>query len=96
MKTLLSLLLSALLVSAYAQKDNRIVIGTVDTIYSKILNEKRTILVHAPDGDKTQHYPVYCIFSTAKIIFNLPLLIVEQISGSFPDMVIVGITNTDR
>ena len=47
--------------SAYAQKDNHIVIGTIDTLYSKVLNEKRTIRVHVPEGNRNQRYPVLYI-----------------------------------
>jgi predicted alpha/beta superfamily hydrolase len=95
MKIFFSWLLSMLFISAYAQKDNRITIGTVDTVYSKILNEKRTILVHVPDGDKTQRYPVLYILD-GEDHFQSAVAIVEQISGIIPNMVIIGITNTDR
>ena len=95
MKILIALILFFSCLSAYAQKDNRIVIGTADTIYSKILNEKRAILVHVPDGDKTERYPVLYILD-GENHFQSAVAIVEQISGIIPNMVIVGITNTDR
>src|ERR1700759_3010656 len=95
MKPIITLILFFSCLSAYAQKENRIVIGTTDTIYSKILNEKRTILVHVPDGDKTQRYPVLYILD-GENHFQSAVAIVEQISGIIPNMVIVGITNTDR
>jgi predicted alpha/beta superfamily hydrolase len=95
MKPIIALILFFGCLSAYAQKDNRIVIGTRDTIYSKILNEKRTILVHVPGGDKTQHYPVLYILD-GEDHFQSAVAIVEQISGIIPNMVIVGIANTDR
>lgn len=96
MKIFFSLLLSSIFFSAIAQKrDNRITIGTVDTVYSKILNEKRIIYIHVPDGDKSQHYPVLYILD-GETHFQSAVAIVEQISGIIPNMVIVGITNTDR
>jgi predicted alpha/beta superfamily hydrolase len=95
MRNIIAFVLFFSCLSAYAQKDNRIVIGTKDTIYSKILNEKRTILVHVPDGDKTQHYPVLYVLD-GEDHFQSALAIVEQISGIIPNMVIIGITNTDR
>jgi len=95
MKIFFPLLLSILCISAYAQKDNRITIGTVDTVYSKILNEKRTIQVHVPDGDKTQHYPVLYILD-GENHFQSAVAISEQLSGVLPPMIIVGIVNTVR
>lgn len=95
MKTLLSILFSTLFLSAYAQKDNRITIGTVDTIYSKILNEKRAIQVHVPDGDKTQHYPVLYVLD-GESHFQSAVAITEQLSGVLPPMIVVGIVNTVR
>lgn len=95
MKMLFSLILSSLLLSAYAQKDNRITIGTVDTVYSKILNEKRTVLIHMPQGDKDQRYPVLYILDGVDY-FQSAVAIDEQLSGVLPYMIIVGITNTVR
>jgi predicted alpha/beta superfamily hydrolase len=88
--TLIILLLGGL--SAYAQKDNRIVIGTVGTIYSKILNEKRTIQIHVPAGDKNQRYPVLYILD-GEDHFLSAVAISEQLSGVIPPMIIVGINN---
>jgi len=36
-----------------AQTENKIVIGTVDSIQSKILNEKRKIWIYVPPNDGT-------------------------------------------
>jgi uncharacterized protein len=53
MKIISSLFLTLITITGFAQKkDNRITIGTVDTVYSKILTEKRIIYIHVPDGDK--------------------------------------------
>ncbi len=75
--------------------DNRIVIGTVDTVYSNILKEKRVIYVHVPKGDKDARYPVLYILD-ADDHFESAVAIDEQLSGVLPDMVIIGITNTNR
>ena len=77
------------------QRDNRITIGTADTLYSKILNEKRVVYIHVPDGDKSQRYPVLYVLD-GEGHFQSAVAIVEQISGIIPNMVIVGITNTNR
>lgn len=83
-------------VAGFAQrKDNRIVIGAADTVYSNILKEKRVIYVHVPDGDKNERFPVLYILD-AENHFESAVAIVEQISGIIPNMVIVGITNTNR
>jgi predicted alpha/beta superfamily hydrolase len=92
MKTLFFLIFSVLFISAYAQKDNRMVIGTVDTINSKILNEKRTIQVHIPDGGKDERYPVLYILD-GEDHFQSAVAITEQLSGLLPPMIVVGINN---
>ncbi len=96
MKLFITFILSGVCLYGFAQKkDNRITIGTVDTIYSKILNEKRIVYIHVPYGDKNQHYPVLYILD-GETHFQSAVAIVEQISGIIPNMVIVGITNTNR
>ena len=96
MKILISLLFCTIYISAIAQKpDNRIVIGTVDTVYSKILNEKRALLVHVPDGGKDERYPVLYILD-GETHFNSAVAIVQQMAGVIPDMIIIGIANTVR
>ncbi|MBV8389206.1 MAG: hypothetical protein JO080_05345 [Mucilaginibacter sp.] len=92
MKRILLFILLLVGLSAYAQKDNRIVIGTVDTIYSKALNEKRSIQVHVPEGDKNQHYPVLYILDGEEH-FQSAVAISEQLSGLIPPMIVVGIDN---
>jgi len=96
MKTLVIFILFVACFSGFAQKkDNRIVIGTVDTVYSNILKEKRGIYIHVPEGDKNQRYPVLYILD-GETHFQSAVAIVEQISGIIPNMIIIGITNTDR
>ncbi len=96
MKIISSLFLTLIAVTAFAQKrDNRITIGTVDTVYSNILKEKRIVYVHVPNGDKDEHYPVLYILD-GDDHFQSAVAIAEQISGIIPRMIVVGITNTDR
>ncbi|MDO3626943.1 alpha/beta hydrolase-fold protein [Mucilaginibacter sp. BT774] len=92
MKKLLLFVLLMAGLSAYAQKDSRIVIGTVDTVYSKVLNEKRTIRVHVPEGGKNQHYPVLYILD-GEDHFLSAVGITEEMSGVIPPMIVVGIDN---
>lgn len=78
------------------QKDNRITIGTVDTIYSNILKEKRIIYVHVPRGSKDERYPVLYILD-GDDHFESAVAIEEQFRpGVLPDMIVIGITNTNR
>jgi len=95
MKKLIIFLFSISSLPVFAQKDNRITIGTVDTVYSKILGEKRAILVHVPKGDKTEKYPVLYILDGEEH-FQSAVAIDEQMSGVTPPMIVVGITNTNR
>jgi len=95
MKKLLTLIISITSLSAFAQKDNRIIIGTIDTVYSKILGEKRAVLVHVPHGDKTEKYPVLYILD-GEDHFQSAVAIDEQMSGVTPPLIVVGITNTNR
>src|SRR6478735_7502454 len=90
---------------ANAQSDNKIVIGKVDSIYSKILGEERKVWVYTPniDGgnrDTSQHYPVvYLLDGDAH--FESVAGMIQQLSQAngntvYPEMIIVGIPNTDR
>lgn len=73
----------------------KITIGNIDTIHSGILNEKRTVWVYVPDGDNTQRYPVLYLLD-AESHFHSAVGIIRQLCGVLPDMIIVGITNTNR
>ena len=91
--------------SAHAQADNKIVIGRVDSVYSKILGEKRKVWIYTPDmlngnRDTSQRYPVVYLLdgdghfaSVAGMIQQL-----SEINGNTlcPQMIVVGIPNTDR
>ena len=90
---------------AKAQSDNKITIGTIETIHSKILNEDRKVWIHVPDGyikgkAKKEHYPdLYLLDGNAH--FTSVVGMTEQLStinGNTvcPKMIVVGILNTDR
>jgi predicted alpha/beta superfamily hydrolase len=95
MKKLIFLVFLICSFSAFAQKDNRIVIGTADTIYSNILKEKRIVYIHVPAGDKGERYPVLYVLDGEEH-FQSSVAIDEQMSGVIPPMIVVGITNTNR
>ncbi|MCD0471404.1 alpha/beta hydrolase-fold protein [Flavobacterium sp. JAS] len=90
---------------AFAQNKTKIEIGTIDSVASKILNENRKIWVHLPrsvqnSGFGKQKYPVvYLLDGDAH--FSSVVGMIEQLSEvngntNCPEMIVVGITNTNR
>ena len=106
MKHFLSLLLVLCISSgAHAQTDNKIVIGTIDSIHSKILHEERKIWVYLPDSYNNnvylkQRYPVVYLLDGDAHFFSVAGMIhqLSSVNGNTvcPEMIIVGIPNTDR
>lgn len=89
----------------FAQSKTKIEIGTIDSISSKILNEKRKIWIHLPKsaqntGFAKQKYPVVYLLD-AEGHFSSVVGIIEELSEvngntNCPEMIVVGITNTNR
>src|SRR5690606_1362862 len=83
-------------------KKNEIVIGQIDTIYSNILKENREIWVHIPKSyAKNQlKYPVLYLLDGDAHFYSVTGMIkqLSTINGNTisPEMVVVGIPNTDR
>jgi hypothetical protein len=86
-------------------QSNNIVIGTVDTINSKILNEKRSVLIYKPDNgldgnDLQKKYPVIYLLDGdwhfVSVVGMLQQL--SYINGNTicPEMIVVGIPVKDR
>lgn len=79
-----------------------VVIGSRETIYSKILNEQRRILVYVPASSSgeiytKQRYPVVYLLDGATYHFSSVASMIQSLSPSFcPEMIVVGIPNTDR
>jgi len=91
--------------SAGNSNNNNIVIGKIDSVYSKSLGEERKIWVYMPHGDNGpsasgQRYPVvYLLDGDAH--FSSVMGMIQQLSevnGNTvcPDMILVGIPNTVR
>lgn len=102
-----SILLSYLIFfsfSVFAQIDNKVTIGTIDTVYSEILKEKRRVLVYLPkdsQGDSfEQRYPVVYLLDGEAHFYSVVGMIqqLSQVNGNtvVPEMIVVGITNTNR
>ncbi|KGO93196.1 alpha/beta hydrolase-fold protein [Flavobacterium subsaxonicum] len=84
-----------------AQHDNKIIIGTIDSINSKILNEQRKIWVHVPNGAKAgQRYPVIYLLDGDAHFYSVGGMVhqLSAVNGNSlcPEMIIIGITNTNR
>ncbi len=99
------MLFFVLLCNSKAQTGNQIVIGKIDSIQSTILTEKRKIWIYVPDGGQgdifaRQHYPVvYLLDGDAH--FSSVVGMIQQLSSVngntiCPEMIVVGIPNTDR
>ncbi len=92
-------------VIAQAQKDNKIVLGNIDSIQSSILNEKRKIWVHVPSNGTVdiyakQKYPVVYLLD-GDGHFSSVVGMIQQLStvngnSICPEMIVVGIPNTNR
>lgn len=88
-----------------AQTDNKIIIGKVDSVYSTILKEQRKVWVYTPNlktGVQTpgQRYPVVYLLDGEGHFESVVGMIqqLSQVNGNtiVPEMIIVGIPNTDR
>jgi len=87
----------------HAQENSLFTTGFSETIFSKILGEKREILIHIPKsngGNKVKdrgHYPViYLLDGTNN--FNSVVSITEHMEETSlaPPMIVVGIVHSDR
>jgi predicted alpha/beta superfamily hydrolase len=105
MKTACTLILLFIVGASYAQVDNKIVIGTVDSMYSTILGEQRKIWVYVPNAAENSiysasRYPVVYLLDGDAHFHSVTGLIqqLSTINGNtmVPEMIVVGIVNTNR
>lgn len=107
MKLLVYSLLVFICLQCNAQSSNAITIGNADSIYSNILHEKRKVWVSMPDTTSPdgifypQRYPVVYLLDGDENHFAQVALMLRQFGGGggnlgFPQMILVGIPNTDR
>ena len=87
-----------------AQTDNKIAIGAIEHFTSKILNEDRELRIYLPNSGSTtifskQKYPVLYLLD-GEAHFNSVVGMMQQLCNNgntvVPEMIIVGISNTDR
>ena len=96
---------SVILITGYSQTDNKVTIGTIDSIQSKILGEQRKIWVYVPNSGPAdiyskQRYPVIYLLDGDAHFYSVVGMIqqLSQVNGNTicPEMIVVGIPNTDR
>ncbi|BDD03988.1 alpha/beta hydrolase-fold protein [Aureibacter tunicatorum] len=81
---------------------NQITVGIVDSIYSNILQEKRPIWISIPESaeNSQKRFPViYVLDGTAHFYSTVGMvhqLSVANGNNIIPEMIVVGIPNTDR
>jgi hypothetical protein len=88
-----------------AQKDNKIVIGTIDSIQSKILNEKRKFRIYVPTASSEsaygkQSYPIIYSIDGDENYFTMLTATTRFLSTIYepviPEHIVVNIMDTDR
>jgi len=83
-------------------KGDLIVIGKIDTIHSAILNEDRAVWIYVPEsaGFPGKTYPVVYLLDGDAHFYSVMGLIqqLSTVNGNAvcPEMIVVGITNTNR
>src|SRR3954468_7117671 len=105
MRNLMFLVALVISLQGFCQKDNRVVIGTKDSLFSKVLNEVRNYEVYLPPSynaaNKTVRFPVLYLLDGNSHFHSVSGLI-EQLAGGvngntlFPEMIVIAINNTDR
>ena len=103
-KNFLLMLVLIITLTGNAQTDNKIVIGKVDSVYSTILKEKRKVWVYVPNMEGMQNsgqrFPVLYLLDGDGHFQSVVGMIqqLSQVNGNtiFPEMIVVGIPNTDR
>ena len=80
----------------------QVVIGSIDNIQSKILNEQREVWVYVPRSASDtnyskQLYPVVYVLD-GELFFSSVVGMIQTLSSAYfcPEMIVVGILNTDR
>ena len=107
MQTRISLFLLLFIVTetfAQTRANNQLIIGTVDSINSKILHEKRSIWISMPEGardnrEAAKKYPVVYLLDGSNHFATVSAML-RQLGAKngniLPEMIVVGILNTDR
>lgn len=98
MKIFASAIFFFVLTIVKSQNIDNVSLGTVDKIYSKILKEERTLFIYNPskkNNSTPEHYPVLYLLDGEEH-FYATVGMIKQMSGVWGDIIVVGITNSDR
>lgn len=93
--------------TAVCAQKNSITIGNADSVYSNILHESRKVWISMPDTTSPdgifypQRYPVVYLLDGDENSFATVAIMLRQMGGgsgntAFPQMMLVGIPNTNR
>lgn len=85
------------------KRNNPMIIGHIDSLYSNILKEQRIIWIHVPENPGNfapEKYPVVFVLD-GPFLFQTVNSIIKHLGPSkgnakLPEMIIVGISNTNR
>ena len=96
MKIFSLVLLLAVSQTSSCQKTGNISIGIIETVYSPTLQEDRKLWIYNPGSRATNdRYPVLYLLD-AEEHFASTVGMIKQMNGRWPNMIVVGITNTNR
>jgi len=101
-KNLLLIIIFTVSFYCNAQISNKITIGLIESIHSKILNERRDFWVYVPNSlengkPSNQKYPVVYLLDGEEHFYSLVGITNHLGKNAIcPEMIIVGIVNTDR
>lgn len=74
-----------------------IVIGSIDSLYSNVLEEQRELWIHLPENmDSTRKYPVVFLLDAPAHFYVTAGLLKLLTQWNMPQSFLVGIPNTDR
>ena len=103
MRIIISLLFFLSFTFGYSQTAKEITIGTVDSLHSTILNEKRKLFISVPkshNSNESLRYPVMYLLDGEtyfrSITGMIEFLSVANGNSVIPEIIVVAIPNTDR
>lgn len=98
---IITLIISCLHFSGVAQSNQNsngeIVIGTIDSLYSEVLQEQRELWIHIPENfDSTKQYPVLYLLDAPAHFYAVAGMLKRLTPLQMPESIVIGIINTDR
>jgi tetratricopeptide (TPR) repeat protein len=93
------LLIGVLLAGALPAQDNKIIVGENARLFSKVLNEERTLQISRPVGydNGNKAYPVVMTLDGGMTFrFTADIARYLAANGLMPEVIVVGIPNTNR